>query len=89
MLTISCAAYALLLALLIGHWANIHTFSEGAIMGAVVGILVATMTGTYWYSASHLFNGFAPLLADIAAAGLTVGIMGGTIGSFMGYAVKI
>ena len=88
MLIVSCAAYALLLAVIMGQWAHIHTFKEGAILGAVVGILVAVMTDSYWYSTSHFFNGFKPVLADIAAAGLTVGIMGGVIGWVLGFLAK-
>jgi hypothetical protein len=85
MLLISCLAYALLLAIILGKWAHIYTFREGAIIGAVVGVLVATMTNTYWFSTTHFFNGFAPLLADIVAAGVTVGLMGGVIASVLGY----
>jgi hypothetical protein len=85
MLIVSCAAYALLLAILMGQWAHVNTFREGVKIGAITGVLVATMTNSYWYSSSHFFNGFQPLLADIVAAGLTVGVMGGAIGWFMGY----
>jgi hypothetical protein len=84
MLIVSCAAYALLLAVVMGNWTQVNTFKEGAILGATVGILVATMTNSYWYSTSHFFNGFAPILADIAAAGVTVGIMGGAIAWILG-----
>jgi hypothetical protein len=84
MLIVSCAAYALLLAIVMGNWTQVNTFKEGAILGATVGILVATMTNSYWYSTSHFFNGFAPLLVDIAAAGVTVGIMGGVIAWVLG-----
>ena len=85
MLIVSCAAYALLLAILMGQWAQVSTFREGLKIGAITGVLVATMTNSYWYSSSHFFNGFQPLLADIVAAGLTVGVMGGAIGWFLGY----
>lgn len=85
MLVVSCAAYALLLAILMGQWTQVSTFREGLKIGAITGILVATMTNFYWYSSSHFFNGFQPVLADIAAAGLTVGVMGGAIGWFLGY----
>lgn len=85
MLLVSCAAYALLLAILMGQWAQVGTFREGMKIGAVTGVLVATMTNSYWYSTSHFFNGFQPMLADIAAAGLTVGVMGGAMGWFLGY----
>jgi hypothetical protein len=88
MLIVSCGAYALLLAIILGKWANIHTFQEGAIVGAVVGILVTIMTNSYWFSTTHFFNGFAPLLADVAAAGVTVGLMGGVIASTLGYLEK-
>jgi hypothetical protein len=84
MLIVSCAAYALLLAVVMGNWTQVNTFKEGAILGATVGIFVATMTNSYWYSTSHFFNGFAPLLVDIAAAGVTVGIMGGVIAWVLG-----
>jgi hypothetical protein len=84
MLIVSCAAYALLLAVVMGNWTQVNTFKEGAILGATVGILIATMTNSYWYATSHFFNGFAPLFVDVAAAGLTVGIMGGVIAWILG-----
>jgi hypothetical protein len=84
MLIVSCAAYALLLAIVMGNWTQVNTFKEGAILGATVGILVATMTNSYWYSTSHFFNSIVPVLVDIAAAGLTVGIMGGAIAWILG-----
>ena len=73
---VSCAAYALLLALFFGQWAKVETLQDAFIISATIGMLVATMTNTYWYATSHFFNGFVPILADIAAAGFTVGIMG-------------
>jgi hypothetical protein len=88
MLLVSCAAYALLLAIIMGHWAYVGTFKDGAILGVTIGVLVAIMTNCYWYSTSHFFNGFAPLLVDVAAAGLTVGIMGGTIAWVLGYCIQ-
>jgi hypothetical protein len=84
MLIVSCAAYALLLAVVMGNWTQVNTFKEGAILGATVGILVATMTNSYWYSTTHFFNSIVPVLVDIAAAGLTVGIMGGAIAWILG-----
>ncbi|MBI1224380.1 MAG: hypothetical protein GC192_04005 [Bacteroidetes bacterium] len=84
MLLVSCAAYALLLAIIMGKWAHIHHFKEGAILGAIMGVLIAIMTDTYWFSTSHFFNNINPLLLDVAAAGITVGIMGGVIGWVLG-----
>jgi hypothetical protein len=85
LLVVSCAAYALLLSIIMGRWADVHTFREGAILGTITGILIAVMTDTYWFSSSNFYNGVAPLLADVAAAGLTVGVMGGVIGWVLGY----
>lgn len=85
LMLVSCAAYALLLSIIMGKWAAISNFKEGAILGATAGILIAIMTDTYWFSTSHFFNSFKPLLADVAAAGLTVGVMGGVIGWVLGY----
>jgi Protein of unknown function (DUF1761) len=88
MLLVSCAAYALLIALVLGQWAQVNTFQEGMKIGAIIGILVAIMTNSYWYSSSHFFNSLSPLLVDVAAAGVTVGCMGGVIAWFLGYMSK-
>lgn len=88
MLLVSCAAYALLLALVFGQWTSVQTFWEGAKLGALIGLLVAVMTNSYWFSVSHFFNGFAPLFVDVAAAGMTVGLMGGVVGWVLGYGIK-
>jgi hypothetical protein len=37
------AAYALLLAILLGQWAQVATFREGLTIGAVTGMLFATI----------------------------------------------
>jgi hypothetical protein len=85
---VSCAAYALLLTLVFGQWSSVHTFQEGAIKGAILGMLVAVMANTYWYASTHFFNSWKPLLADVLAAGLTVGLMGGVIAAVLGYLVR-
>jgi sterol desaturase/sphingolipid hydroxylase (fatty acid hydroxylase superfamily) len=79
MLIASCAAYALLMAILLGSWVQSCSVWEGVKIGAILGVLVAIMTDSYWYSTSHFFNSLTPLLLDVAAAGLSVGIMGGGI----------
>lgn len=84
MIFFSCAAYALLLAMILGQWSQVGTFREGAIIGATVGVLVAMMTNFYWFGTSNFFNSLAPVFADVAAAGLTVGLMGGVIGWVLG-----
>lgn len=88
MLLVSCAAYALLLSIVFEYWANVRTLNAGIALGAITGILVAVMTNSYWYSSTNFFNSLAPLVVDVAAAGLTVGIMGGTIGWLLGILTK-
>ena len=84
MLLLSCMAYALLLAVIFDRSARIHTFKEGLLLGALIGTLVAIMTDLYWYSSSHFFNSLWPVAADVGAAALTVGVMGGTIAWCLG-----
>ena len=88
MLLVSCAAYALLLSIVFEYWANVRTLNAGIALGAITGILVAIMTNSYWYSSTNFFNSLAPLVIDVAAAGLTVGIMGGAIGWLLGILTK-
>ena len=85
MLLVSCAAYALLLAVVMGYFTQIKTFKEGVILGVTVGILVAIMTDSYWYSTTHFFNSLAPVLVDVVAAGATVGLMSGVVAWVLGY----
>lgn len=84
MMILSCIAYAVLLAVVFGYWANIFSFKKGSKAGAVIGVLIAVMADSYWYSVSHFFNSIYPLLVDVTAAGLTVGLTGGLTGWFLG-----
>jgi hypothetical protein len=84
LLILSCAAYALLLALLFDQWAAVRDAGTGLARGAVVGVLVAVMTNSYWYATSHFFLSWKPLVADVLAAGVTVGAMGAAIGWCLG-----
>ena len=86
MLIVSCTAYALLLSSLMVYWINTTlNFKEGFKLGAIVGILVATMTDTYWYGTSNFYNNATPMILDIIAATITVGIMGGAVSLVLSY----
>jgi hypothetical protein len=82
MLLVSCASYALLIAILMSK--NYTNIQDGAHLGAIVGILVAIMTNSYWYATSHFFIDLTPVLVHTAAAGVTVGLMGGVIALTLG-----
>ena len=81
---VSCVAYAVLLTLIFHFAPSMRTFKVGFVFGAMVGILVDIMTNTYWFATSHFFNDFKPVLIDIAAASVTVGVMGGVIAWVLG-----
>jgi hypothetical protein len=80
LIILSCTAYAMLLSSLILYWIKTPlNFKEGFKLGAIIGILVATMTDTYWYGTSNFYNNATPMILDIISASITVGIMGGAI----------
>jgi len=81
---VSCAAYAMLMTLVFQYAPSMRTFKAGFVMGAMIGVLIAIMTNTYWYATSHFFNDFRPILADVVAASFTVGIMGGVVAWVLG-----
>jgi hypothetical protein len=83
-LFVSCTSYSLLLTLVFTQWTTTSTSIEGATIGAVVGGLISVMTSTYWWATSHLFSNFKPILADVVAAMITVGLMGGVIAGTIG-----
>lgn len=86
MLILSCTAYAMLLSSLMLYWINTSlNFKEGFKLGAIVGSLVATMADTYWYGTSNFYNNATPMILDIIAATITVGIMGGAISLVLSY----
>lgn len=86
MLIVSCTSYALLLTSLMNYWIKISlNFKEGFKIGAVVGLLVAIMTDTFWYSTTHFYNNALPMILDIISGSITVGIMGGVIALVLCY----
>lgn len=76
---VSCAAYALLLCLVLLRWEKEKRVIGGLLKGAIIGLLIACMTDFYWYGTSHFYNSLLPALVDIGAAGITVGMMGAVI----------
>ncbi|MCZ8286805.1 MAG: hypothetical protein O9353_15230 [Bacteroidia bacterium] len=84
-LTLSCAAYALLISLILGYWSKTNAPIMGFKIGAIVGTLIAIMADCYWYSTSNFHNSIFPMVADIFAATITVGIMGATIAWVLSY----
>lgn len=81
---ISCLAYSLLFTVLFTQWTETNTLGEGVLIGGFIGGMISIMTSTYWYATSHLFINFKPIIADVVAAVVTVGVMGAVISFVLG-----
>ena len=68
-----------LLTLIFLKWANISTFSSGAIAGATIGFLVASGYDLIMYDTSNIMN-LTGTLVDIAVYTLMSALAGGLIG---------
>lgn len=75
-LVVSCAAYAVLLSLILVYLANVKSPLKGGIIAAVVGGLVAVMADSYWYGSSNFYTGIYALVADVTGAVISVGLTG-------------
>ena len=76
-LILSCLAYALLLSVFIVHFLNIKELKKGALIGVIIGVLIAIMTDSYWYASSHFYSNLIVIILDIVGAGISVGIIHG------------
>jgi hypothetical protein len=76
LLVLSCSAYAALIVYILAVLSKTKNTIEGAVTGAIVGILVAIMTDSYWLVSSNFYNNVYVALADVAAAGVSVGFLG-------------
>lgn len=77
-------ALGFLLAIILGRWAGIKTFSSGAMAGAVIGFLMATTYDMIMYATTNVItlNG---ALADMVITAITGAIAAGAIGWYYGY----
>lgn len=76
-LLLSCMAYAALLSFVLVYVGHIDSPVQGAIVAAITGMLIAVMTDSYWFASSHFYDSLYPVLADVAGAGISVGMTGG------------
>ena len=75
-LYISCLAYAVLITYILVFISNTQRVFQGFLQASLIGMLVATMTDTYWYGSSHFYDTVWVMILDIVAAGITVGLLG-------------
>jgi hypothetical protein len=76
-----------LFAVILGRWANISTFSTGAMAGAVIGFLMGTGWDMIMYGSSNIMN-MTGTLADIALTTVMSALIAGAIGWYYGYSKK-
>lgn len=80
-------ALGLLLAIILGRWAQISTFSSGAIAGAVIGLLMALTFDLIMYGNTNVMN-LTGTLMDIVVVTVTSALTAGAIGMYYGTAKK-
>ncbi len=78
-LILSCAAYAVLISYILCGLMQVNSIIKGASIAAIIGVLIAVMTDSYWYSSSHFYNNIYVVLADIIGAGISVGFLGAVV----------
>ncbi len=74
-LIVSCAAYAFLISFILVYLLDIKNLVKAFLIGAIIGVLVAIMTDTYWYAISNFYSNFTVVVFDILGAGISVGTM--------------
>ena len=80
-------ALGALLAIILGRWANISTFSSGAMAGAVIGFLMSAGYGLINFGSMNMFT-LTGHIADIVVATIVMAITGGAIGYYYGMQKK-
>ena len=75
-LILSCAAYAILITFILYNWQSMLSTVNAFIVSGIIGSLIAIMVNTYLYSTTHFYNNLTPLIVDVLAAFITVGVLG-------------
>ena len=84
-MVLSNLAYSLMLAIVYNRWANISTFTGGAIAGAVISFLITLSFDLGQYSMFKMWNDSTGLIIDPLANGVFGAVIGGIIGWVLGY----
>lgn len=80
-------AMGFLFAIILGRWANISTFSSGAMAGAVIGFLMSSAFGMIMFGTSNIMN-LTGHIVDIVVGTVISGLTAGVIGWYYGYSKK-
>ncbi len=78
-LVLSCAAYAALITFVLYNWQSDLSILEAFVVSGIIGVLVALMANLFLYSTTHFYNNLKSLIADVAAAFITVGVLGAVV----------
>ncbi len=80
--------YGFLLAWIYSRYANISTFQDGAMAGAIITLLIALSFDLSMFSMFNLWTGSMGLIVDPLVNGVVGGIVGGVVGWVLGYGNK-
>ena len=80
-------ALGMLLAIILGRWAGIKTFTSGAMAGAVIGFLTGSAYDLIMYGTTNMMN-LTGTLVDIVITTISTAIAAGIIGWYYGYSNK-
>lgn len=82
-MAVSNILWGILLAYIFVEWANISTFQNGMIAGAVLGFLISAAYDTGFYSMTTLFT-LQEVVKDVLVNTVLTGILGGLLGWWLG-----
>ncbi len=82
-MAVSCLVWALLIAIVCQRWADARNFKDGAIVGSIIGALMALSVNLSMFS-MYTFVSLNTVILDFFLAGVTSGISGGVIGWVLG-----
>lgn len=80
LLIVSCLAYSALISFIFIYLLNLKELFKAFIYAAIIGVLVAIMTDSYWYASSNFYSNSTVVILDIAGAAISVGVLGFSIG---------
>ena len=75
-LILSCAAYAVLITFILYNRQSELSIVKAFIVSGIIGSLIAMMVNSYLYSTTHFYKNLTPLIVDVLAAFITVGVLG-------------
>lgn len=77
--------WALLIAVVLDHWAKLSGWAEGAKAGAIIMFLIGLATNLDFYAFLNMHKSFAPVLVHLIVITVMGGVSGAAIGLVLGF----